>query len=329
MKSVAGAGRVCWSRCCGPPWASGRRAGAAGARAAASSSTDPRVGLKPGLRRTPGRPRATWSSSPACPSRQGSSIPKMPAGEPTEPEAEAKPDAKPDAKPEATKPTPSNRTPQPPAPQRGGGLNFANSDLAFSGQHLFIGNFNGFNVYDLGNPTKPKLLASIVCPGGQGDVSVHGNLLVMSVEQTRGRHRLRHAGRRAGGQHRALPRRPHLRHHRREEAEAGRRRADVPRIAHAHARRRIPSDKANLYVYGSGTGTVRSARGARRLFGRRSEGRSEHRALQHRRHPDPARRPGEGAHRQPAAHLRRPDDRRDLRPLAGRQPRTRHAEDRR
>ena len=65
--------------------------------------------------------------------------------------------------------------------------NFANSDLAFSGNHLFMGNFHGFNTYDIENSRQPRLLASVVCPGGQGDVSVHGNLLFMSVEQTRGR----------------------------------------------------------------------------------------------------------------------------------------------
>ena len=66
-------------------------------------------------------------------------------------------------------------------------VSFANSDLAFSGNHAFVGNFNGFNIYDIENPAAPKLMASVVCPGGQGDVSVYGNLLFMSVEQTRGR----------------------------------------------------------------------------------------------------------------------------------------------
>ena len=55
------------------------------------------------------------------------------------------------------------------------------------GNHLLLGNFNGFNAYDIENPAAPKLLVSVVCPGGQGDVSVYGNLLFMSVEQTRGR----------------------------------------------------------------------------------------------------------------------------------------------
>ena len=31
------------------------------------------------------------------------------------------------------------------------------------------------------------LLSSVVCPGGQGDVSLIGNLLIMSVQETRGR----------------------------------------------------------------------------------------------------------------------------------------------
>jgi hypothetical protein len=39
----------------------------------------------------------------------------------------------------------------------------------------------------LGADGVPALKSSVVCPGGQGDVSVVGKLLVMSVEQTRGR----------------------------------------------------------------------------------------------------------------------------------------------
>ncbi|HWM19960.1 MAG TPA: hypothetical protein VNO51_09745, partial [Ilumatobacteraceae bacterium] len=64
---------------------------------------------------------------------------------------------------------------------------FVNSDLAFSGTNAIAGNFNGFQVYDLTDPADPTLRSSFVCPGGQGDVSVHGNLLFMSVEETRGR----------------------------------------------------------------------------------------------------------------------------------------------
>jgi hypothetical protein len=67
------------------------------------------------------------------------------------------------------------------------GLGFANSDLAFQGNHLFLGNFYGVNIYDISNPTQTKLLTSMICPGGQGDVSVYKNLLFMSVEMPNGR----------------------------------------------------------------------------------------------------------------------------------------------
>jgi hypothetical protein len=66
-------------------------------------------------------------------------------------------------------------------------LAFANSDIAFQGNRLFMGNFYGFNIYDISSPTAAKLLTSVVCPGGQGDLSVHKNLLFMSVEMPNGR----------------------------------------------------------------------------------------------------------------------------------------------
>ena len=66
-------------------------------------------------------------------------------------------------------------------------LAFANSDLAFQGNHLFQGNFYGMSIYDISNPAKTTLLTSMVCPGGQGDVSVYKNLMFMSVEMPNGR----------------------------------------------------------------------------------------------------------------------------------------------
>ena len=66
-------------------------------------------------------------------------------------------------------------------------LAFANSDIAFQGNHLFLGNFYGVNIFDISNPAKTTLLTSMVCPGGQGDVSVYKNLLFMSVEMPNGR----------------------------------------------------------------------------------------------------------------------------------------------
>jgi hypothetical protein len=66
-------------------------------------------------------------------------------------------------------------------------LAFANSDIAFQGNHLFQGNFYGMNIFDISNPANVKLVTSRICPGGQGDVSVYKNLMFMSVEQPNGR----------------------------------------------------------------------------------------------------------------------------------------------
>ncbi len=66
-------------------------------------------------------------------------------------------------------------------------LAFANSDLAFQRNHLFEGNFYGVNIYDISSPVKARLLTSMICPGGQGDVSVYKNLMFMSVEMPNGR----------------------------------------------------------------------------------------------------------------------------------------------
>jgi len=62
-----------------------------------------------------------------------------------------------------------------------------NTDIAFSGSHLFVGNYDGINIYDIANPARIALISSIFCPGGQGDVSVYDGLLFMSVEGMNGR----------------------------------------------------------------------------------------------------------------------------------------------
>src|SRR5215470_13861664 len=133
----------------------------------AQQKADPRVGLKPGLHDAG---EAAWNLERVVnlPKPDGFFDPKAPGGNPAPPEPDPK-------APPPFDPVASNR------------LGFTNSDLAFSGTHAFVGNYHGFNTYDVERPTRPKLLASIVCPGGQGDVSVRGHLLSMSVEQTRGR----------------------------------------------------------------------------------------------------------------------------------------------
>ena len=66
-------------------------------------------------------------------------------------------------------------------------LSFSNTDMAFSGNVMVAGSYHGFNIYNLDNQGHAKLVSSVICPGGQGDVSIVGNLLIMSVEQNRGR----------------------------------------------------------------------------------------------------------------------------------------------
>jgi hypothetical protein len=89
----------------------------------------------------------------------------------------------------ASLPKPPGFTPAPsPGPQSiASALAYANSDMAFEGTHLFLGNFYGINFYDISHPEKISLITSLVCPGGQGDVSVYGHLLFMSVEMANGR----------------------------------------------------------------------------------------------------------------------------------------------
>ena len=136
---------------------------------------DSRAGLKAGFLDA-GVAARNMELVKSLPKPDGFFDPKSPAGTPTPPEPDPKAPAPPPQQPAGTPPAP--------APS---GLNFANSDLAFTKDHLIMGNFHGFNTYSIEDAGKARLVGSVVCPGGQGDVSVYGNLLFMSVEQTRGR----------------------------------------------------------------------------------------------------------------------------------------------
>lgn len=133
-----------------------------------AASDDPRIGLKGGL----------YDAGEAASGLQRiASLPKPPGFAPGNVIA---PPAPPPAAVDPSHPA----TPTPPAAVQYGSTN---SDLAFSGNHLFVGNYNGINTYDIDNPAQVKLRASLVCPGGQGDVSVYGHLLFMSAEAVNGR----------------------------------------------------------------------------------------------------------------------------------------------
>ena len=62
---------------------------------------------------------------------------------------------------------------------------FVVSDMALQGDYAFVGGWNGFNIVDISDPTSPTAVTNVVCPGGQGDLSVYGDLLFMSVQENR------------------------------------------------------------------------------------------------------------------------------------------------
>ena len=59
------------------------------------------------------------------------------------------------------------------------------TDIAFKGDHAFVGNYDGLVVYDISKPKKPTIVSQVACPGGQGDVSISGNLLFVSTDYPR------------------------------------------------------------------------------------------------------------------------------------------------
>jgi hypothetical protein len=68
-----------------------------------------------------------------------------------------------------------------------GFLGETNSDLAFTGNYVIQGNYNGPVVWDISTPSAPTLVVAYECPASQNDVSVYKNLLFMSAEAMNGR----------------------------------------------------------------------------------------------------------------------------------------------
>jgi hypothetical protein len=215
----------------------------------ASSPADPRVGLKPGLKDAGQAARGLeLVSSLAKP--EGFFDPKAPEGEVIPPEKDPATADDPDRAAVSLLRAPA-------APQRQILLSFANSDLAFQRNNLWLGNFHGLNAYNIENMRKPRLEVSVVCPGGQGDVSVYGNLLFMSVEQRLGRVDCGTEGVEAPV---STERFRGIRIF--DISTLGRPRqiaaVQTCRGSHTHTLVTDPRDQTNVYVYASGTGFARS-----------------------------------------------------------------------
>ena len=154
-------------------------------------------------------------------------------------------------------------------------LAFANSDLAFQGNYLFQGNFYGLSIYDITNPARTRLVTSMVCPGGQNDVSVYKNLLFLSVEMPNGRLDCGTQGfppppptpEPVAGEEKKEPPPPPAQ----KDRFRGVRIFDITDIrnpkqvaavqtcrgSHTHTLVVDPNDKSNVYIYVSGTSFVR------------------------------------------------------------------------
>jgi hypothetical protein len=135
---------------------------------------------------------------------------------------------------------------------------FFNSDLAFRGSHLFQGNYQGFQVFDISDPAALEPVVTVLCPGGQGDVSVHGDILVMSAQESRGR---LDCGLEGVADSISAERLMGIRVF--DISELGRPRQvaalQACRGSHTHSLVTDPDDPDNVYVFIQGTGGVRDA----------------------------------------------------------------------
>jgi hypothetical protein len=140
-----------------------------------------------------------------------------------------------------------------------GATRLVNSDLAFLGPYVIQGNYSGYQIWDITNPAAPTLHTSYVCPGSQSDVSVYGHLMFVSAEATSGRTDCGVQGVQdtvSGVRARGI------------------RIFDISDLAHpkpvtivqtcrgSHTNTLVtdPHDSANVYIYVSGSSTVRSAK---------------------------------------------------------------------
>ena len=137
-------------------------------------------------------------------------------------------------------------------------IGVTNSDLAFKGNYVFQGNYNGVQIWDVSDPSSPILAKEYVCPASQSDVSVYENLLFVSGEGTGGRLDCGTQGVQESVSHDRL---------------RGIRIFDITDVldpqyihnvqtcrgSHTHSLLKAPGDDENIYVYVSGSAPVRPA----------------------------------------------------------------------
>ncbi len=147
-------------------------------------------------------------------------------------------------------------TPKPPELDFARGLAFINSDLAFRGNIVYQGNFSGFTIWEVSNPSTPTLLSSVVCATDQGDPSIYGNLLFISAESPRSRNDCGMDGVEDGADRMrgvrifdvSDPRNPRLVKN-----------VQTCRGSHTHTIVPHPTDSGVIYIYVGGSSGVRDA----------------------------------------------------------------------
>jgi hypothetical protein len=139
-----------------------------------------------------------------------------------------------------------------------GFLGNTNSDLAFTGNYVIQGNYNGPVIWDISNPASPKLVVAYECPASQNDVSVYRNLMFMSAEALNGR-----VDCKPGGTPGPVS----------KDRIRGVRIFDISNIrepklvanvqtcrgSHTHTVLEDPKDRDNVYIYVSGSSSIRPA----------------------------------------------------------------------
>jgi len=143
-----------------------------------------------------------------------------------------------------------------PSPEHFAGV--TNSDLAFSGTNVIQGNYNGFQIWDVSNPTQPRLRIATLCPASQSDVSVYKNLLFVSAEAPTAR---LDCGADAPRDPVSKDRIRGVRIFEISDIDHPKYMANVQtcRGSHTHTVVHDPNDNANVYIYISGTSQVRPA----------------------------------------------------------------------
>ena len=137
-------------------------------------------------------------------------------------------------------------------------IGVTNSDLAFKDNYAIQGNYNGILIWDISDPANPSLVVDYLCPASQSDVSVYQNLLFVSGEGLEGR---LDCGTEGVAEAVSPDRLRGIRifdisNIREPEYVAN---VQTCRGSHTHSLLVDPDDDENVYVYVSGSASVRPA----------------------------------------------------------------------